>query len=275
MFSKLFGPRKPKAPPRDIEPLVGGLARRAAHIFRTDVPTRSQVGGSPKASSDLSWPRIAGRPLGFLAQIDLQELAARHTVNWLPSSGALLFFYDMKEQPWGFDPKHRGGWAIQYLSNVVTTSSPVPSDLPKEYVLPEASVAFSSVNTYPSAIEGLASLQLTDEELDRYCEFQEAQFSGKPQHQIDGYANPIQGEMELECQLVSNGLYCGDPSGYKDPRAKTLGQTADEWRLLLQLDSDDDLDVMWGDCGRLYFWIREDDARSRRFDLAWVILQCA
>jgi uncharacterized protein YwqG len=32
--------------------------------------------------------------------------------------------------------------------------------------------------------------------------------------------------------------------------------------------------VMWGDGGVLYFWIREADARARRFDQAWVVLQC-
>ena len=33
-------------------------------------------------------------------------------------------------------------------------------------------------------------------------------------------------------------------------------------------------DVMWGDAGIIYFWIRESDARARRFDASWVILQC-
>ena len=49
---------------------------------------------------------------------------------------------------------------------------------------------------------------------------------------------------------------------------------APEWRLLLQLDSDEAVDVMWGDVGTLYFWIRESDARAARFDRTWLILQC-
>lgn len=47
-----------------------------------------------------------------------------------------------------------------------------------------------------------------------------------------------------------------------------------EWRLLLQLDSDDASDMMWGDSGILYFWIREADARAGDFSNVWVILQC-
>ena len=40
-------------------------------------------------------------------------------------------------------------------------------------------------------------------------------------------------------------------------------------------DSDDDIEVMWGDMGILYFWVRESDARKRDFSAAWVVLQCS
>lgn len=32
--------------------------------------------------------------------------------------------------------------------------------------------------------------------------------------------------------------------------------------------------LMWGDAGCLYFRIRRDDLEARRFDQAWLILQC-
>lgn len=62
-----------------------------------------------------------------------------------------------------------------------------------------------------------------------------------------------------------------DPS---DAELKELSEGAKDWRLLLQFDSDDDLKVMWGDAGIIYFWIREQDARAGRFERAWVVLQC-
>jgi uncharacterized protein YwqG len=80
--------------------------------------------------------------------------------------------------------------------------------------------------------------------------------------------------MELECQLVTNGLYTGNPSGYQDPRRKTLEAGAIDWTLLLQIDSDDRVGMMWGDVGMLYFWIRRQDLASRKFDKVWTILQC-
>jgi uncharacterized protein YwqG len=81
--------------------------------------------------------------------------------------------------------------------------------------------------------------------------------------------------MELECQLASNGLYCGDTTGYSDPRAGELASGASEWKLLFQIDSDDALDFMWGDSGRLYYWVLKDEAQRGDFANAWLVLQCS
>jgi uncharacterized protein YwqG len=64
------------------------------------------------------------------------------------------------------------------------------------------------------------------------------------------------------------------PQGLADPRAKELEKNAHEWWLLLQVDSDDRASMMWADLGRVYFWIRGEDLRERRFERAWAILQC-
>ena len=80
--------------------------------------------------------------------------------------------------------------------------------------------------------------------------------------------------MELECELVSNGINCGRflPN---DPRVERLSKTSAQWSLLLQVDSDDDAGMMWGDVGRLYFWIRKSDLEDANFSDVWMILQCA
>jgi uncharacterized protein YwqG len=80
--------------------------------------------------------------------------------------------------------------------------------------------------------------------------------------------------MQLEAQLVTNGLYCGNASGYEDPRRASLEEHADDWILLLQLDSDDVGNFMWGDSGMLYYWIRKQDLCELRFDRVWMALQC-
>ena len=120
---------------------------------------------------------------------------------------------------------------------------------------------------------------MSDEDWERYWEFVgdfDAQFYTQDSglHHLLGHSANVQGDMQLEAQLVMNGLYCGNSSGYEDPRAGELESGADDWLLLLQLDSDDGAGVMWGDNGRLYFWIRSEDLRQLRFDKVWMTLQC-
>jgi uncharacterized protein YwqG len=67
----------------------------------------------------------------------------------------------------------------------------------------------------------------------------------------------------------------GNSSGYNDPRRPELEKGAADWQLLLQIDSDEkNLGVMWGDVGRVYFWIRRQDLGKRDFGNVWLILQC-
>lgn len=56
-------------------------------------------------------------------------------------------------------------------------------------------------------------------------------------------------------------------------RART-GATSSDWRLLLQLDTDDEAGWMWGDVGTLYFATRCSIAVPTAFDHAWMVFQC-
>jgi uncharacterized protein YwqG len=81
-------------------------------------------------------------------------------------------------------------------------------------------------------------------------------------HRLLGNPQAINAGMELECQLVSHGINLGSGSGHETPRAKELEAGARDWRLLLQIDTDEDNPGwMWGDGGRIYYWIREQELR--------------
>jgi uncharacterized protein YwqG len=95
---------------------------------------------------------------------------------------------------------------------------------------------------------------------------------GTPRHRMFGHPDQIQNEMRTECELVTNGIYTGDGSFVTHPRRAKLDKNGPLWRLLLQVDSDDAVGTMWGDVGRIYFWIREDALSARAFDRAWLIL---
>jgi uncharacterized protein YwqG len=148
-----------------------------------------------------------------------------------------------------------------------------PSNLTPEAIFPEAALVFEEALSLPSTMsERVRQLELTETEFDALCEFIEAYES--PAHHLLGHPQPVQDDMELECQLASNGVYCGDPAGYASPEAARLKAGARDWSLLLQLDTDEERSMMWGDAGRLYFWMRHLDLAARAFDKSWMILQC-
>jgi uncharacterized protein YwqG len=258
---------------RNINLLARALAMPGVHIMKVDEQTNSHFGGLPSLPSSVNWPQWQGSRLAFLARISLTELQRAQQVPWLPGEGALLFFYDADEQPWGYDPGHKGSSVVLHVPDL-DTSVALPDS--GDDCLPRLNLAFQSIETLPSiAREQVHSESFSERELVAYEQLREAPFRGLPKHQIAGLPAPIQSDdMELECQLASNGLYCGDEDAWDDPRVAALAPGAGEWRLLLQVDSDDDAGVMWGDCGTLYFWVRTQDAAAGHFDDIWVVLQC-
>lgn len=266
-----------EVPMRDIPRLVASLAEPAIHVVKSEAPSLSHFGGDPGLPPGIPWPERDRRRLDFLARLSLSEIQRAGAVEWLPASGALLFFYDLEQQPWGFDPKDRGGSRVLLVPDL-----PRPIDQPpgaggaKTPPLPHRNLSFRRIGVFPSwERECVAALALSDQESDAYSEHSGAVFGDEEKHQVSGFPAPVQGDdMALQCQLVTNGLYCGTAAGYKDPRAKELEPGAKQWRLLFQMDSDDELGVMWGDSGTLYCWVEEGRARAGDFANAWVVLQC-
>jgi uncharacterized protein YwqG len=265
-----------------LVPLLGGRVRQAVRakthrIEGVPVAGGSRIGGRPDLPADLPWPEHDGQPLMFLAQLDLAEVHSVHPSGELPAAGHLWFFYSLA-QPWGFDPKDAGGSRVFYRPpGTRLLPAEAPEGLPPDGRFKPCSVSFEAFEDIPEPEDDDPQLGGLDEnEADRYVELRNYISSGgqESSHKLLGFANPVQGAMELECQLVTNGVYCGDESGYRGPRAEALRDGLTEWRLLLQLDSDGEAGMMWGDLGRLYFWIRESDLRERRFESTWTILQC-
>ena len=175
---------------------------------------------------------------------------------------------------WGFDPEHREAWRVLWQPTDGTLATrPFPIELDESARFdPVPLAADVELRHVPWESSDVDMVAMSRDQQFAYADLLEA-----PDglcHRLLGHPDPLQGDMQLECQLVSNGLYCGNPSGYSDPRAKTLRRGAVEWRLLLQVDSDDDAGMMWGDGGRLFFWITNTALRNRRWDQCWLVLQC-
>jgi len=278
IFHRRFGTGRGDAAGRDVAALVAPLAAPAIHVVKTDAASRSHFGGSPDLPPGVPWPERDGERLGFLARLSLAEIHGTRPVDWLPGAGALLFFYDAERQPWGFDPKDRGGAAVLHVPDLPRPSPRRDAGPERDgSAIPLRNVSFRGIDVLPSPErEPVRALGLSDRETDQFVELAGSAFQGQPRHQVSGFPAPAQGDdMELECQLVTHGLYCGGPSGYEDERAPALAPGAADWRLLLQFDSDDDLGVMWGDCGLLYYWVEDQAARAGNFANTWLVLQCS
>src|SRR5216683_5486259 len=235
----------------------------------TDGLGRSRLGGQPDLPPSVHWPAYRRSPQSFIAQVNLAEARPQDHRELLPSAGLLSFFYDSEQSVWGFDPADNEAWAVIYTESL---ESLVRRDFPDALLERGRFRAMrlwpEDVVTYPRLESSdVAMLGMSGEEQEAYAEIVEDE-EGSPYHQFLGNPQPIQGDMQLECQLVSHGLYCGGPEGYNDPRAAELGLGAIDWRLLLQIDSDDDVGMMWGDVGRIYYWMHRDSMRQTDWDRA-------
>lgn len=244
----------------------------------------SKFGGCPDLPAGVAWFRTgADIPMSFVAQINFAEAAPYDLENKLPKHGMLYFFYDCSPDgmPWGFDPEDADGWKVYFYEGDAASLSrrAVPEDLEKDdngMVFDAARMCFEAAMELPSPESDLTnSLDLPDDNdlQDRYWEWLDEQ-AGELINKLLGHADPVQSGMELECEYVSHRIYCGNPDGYQIAKSKGLDKNAARWNLLMQVDSNEDTGMMWGDMGRLYLWITNEDLAARNFEKTWLILQC-
>lgn len=268
-------PPSPPAAPGGGPASLQDAGRPAALARATsDSTAPSHLGGTPELPTGVEWPKHQQQPLAFLARLDLSDIQAALPTDWLPAVGTLLFFYDAKNQPWGFDPKEAGSWKVVYAAAdtpLVATPSPRGAE-----TFGRVSLEFHPITTFSQ--EGFLSPsdEIDEEEREDLFEaLQEQAYGDFPHHQVGGVPDAVQNEgMEDECQLASHGVYCGDSAGYTSEEGQALMLGSSDWRLLFQIDSDEAPGWMWGDTGILYFWVRESDARQGDFSRVWVCLQC-
>lgn len=233
---------------------------------------QSKIGGKPDLPSGTNWPKTdENKPLSFIAQLNCSEISKFDDNNLLPQIGLLSFFYCAEQAAWGFDPKDKDRFKIIYTDKIDTLEKrEFPKDLEEYSIFPSNSLTLNKSLSLPNFDHFLIDGLLTDEESDNYFEI-----SGSSESHVLGYSDNIQGNMELECQLVTNGLYCGDPSGYNNPKSKELDKGKKDWILLLEVDSEEKAQMMWGDMGKLYFWIKKQDLLDKNFEKSWFCLQCS
>jgi uncharacterized protein YwqG len=261
-------------PLSDLISQIEQYSKPALHLVRNQEKVFSKLGGKPVLPLNVTWPEWNDMPLSFIAQFKCSEINAHNELPYFPSEGLFYIFYDQDQSTWGFDPEEKESWKVMFFENEnqKTNEMDIPDKVKSHGIYSELFVTGYKINTYPSYVR---DLHLTNEQDDFYCSYKLEAFKNKPKHIIGGYPNPQQGDdMDLECQLVSHGIYCGDAQGYNKPEAIGLKNGREDWMLLFQIDSDDNAKMMWGDVGMLYFWIKKEDLKRRYFSDVWMILQC-
>ncbi|AKF05036.1 YwqG family protein [Sandaracinus amylolyticus] len=249
--------------------------------------TRTRLGGAPLLPPGVAWPRSDRGPLSFVGQLDFRELqhaaqkcaAVRELDVALPTDGVLSLFYDVEEQPWGYDPAHASGFALVYAPDPARAVDVEP---------PEGAIPFDEEPLVAGAgltlpwpdDRAYASLEITGEAAERtyrdYVErFSLAQGRGIPalRQQVGGHAQWLQRDGRITAELASSGVHAGgDPRTWRSADLRRAESEAQSWRLLWQLKPEDDR-FTWVDLGTLYVLIRDEDLRAQRFERAWVVFQ--
>lgn len=196
----------------------------------------SRLGGDPDLASETPWPQVDGRPLAFVAQLDLAELELLGCASPLPALGLLSLF--VLPADIGF----ANTFALLYA----------PADTQLEPAQPPAALAegdrFAALALRPACglslppptARAVQRLGLSDAEAAAYREI--VSHGDQPLHRVLGHPALIQ---------------------TSDPRDDDA-----ELTLLMQVDSEDANAMYWGDCGRLYVWIAASNLAAARFDHA-------
>jgi uncharacterized protein YwqG/predicted DNA-binding protein (MmcQ/YjbR family) len=209
---------------------------------------QSKVGGVPDLPADWEWPLFDGKPLAFLAQVNLSEIPAGLPVEPLPKSGILYFFSKFGWQKedgdvhpdWEWTRSKEAGYSQVLYANLPYSAVLTRRDKPEGIkTFNTAAVEFLHRPSLPRASDfcrdpAINPLGWSEDECDRfddlYFEFYDLWLRENKvtaEHQLLGYASPIQSEI-----------------------------TTDATRLLCEIGSDYyNADMMWGDGGSIYFII--------------------
>ena len=252
----------------------------------------TRLGGWPDLASDERWPMWRGRPMAFLAQIDLERAHAQIPNLMVPKKGVLSFFlgcgedtYDKDGDPrerymvdllLGSEAEHEDGWKVIYtpcnesLVRKIYDQAPLP-----ELFDPAECAPKPGGKTFPDEQTAIFSQWAwSDEVVDRYSALLEK--VNPPEDDEEAYTNQLLGQPaliqftppELFCASASSGL---DPwSSIEEPQAR---EGSRDWCLLLQLVSDHHADFCWGDAGHIYFYADRERIKVGDFSKTWLFFE--
>ena len=249
----------------------------------TLAPDASYLGGSPGLPPRFDWPYAGDVPLVFVGQINLADLPPLPgpDADLLPREGVLsLFLFDDYPVP----APLRGSGLVLYLADSTTLVTTTPAHEPRGTTLPllalSASVAPPTLPGWEQPFYPLLLDTFQDGERDPYgkaADLMRDVLLGDDglvlgeddvKHQLLGYPYVLQSDALAEAAMDESHEAGEEPLA---PTSRAFAERAAGWRLLWQVDSEDDF--LLGDGGVLQVLMREGDLRARRFDRARIVWQ--
>lgn len=232
-----------------IKPYIVIRAEKNDHL----VLWQSKLGGLPYLPKGYEYPKgVQGNPLFLLAQINFEEVPC---LEGFPQEGILQFYIaddDFYGANWD-NPTQQEGFRVIYFPTISKTEDDLVTDfsfLPEPKGLPffgSSSLQFNK-KVAPVGYTDYEFEQFADKEEDIWEEYAE-KFSSEG-HKIGGYAHFTQ----------------------EDPRSNK--ESLEKYILLLQIDTDNAVDIMWGDSGVGNFFITQTDLEKLDFSKVFYTWDC-
>lgn len=239
----------------DLSELTPRILRLAEPCLRLETRRASvavggsKVGGDPDLPAGAAWPAVDGRPMTFLAQLDLAEVA-QQIASPLPPSGLLSFFFDRSDVHEGQDVC-RVEWSRGAIER---HASPAGLEL-----LHECEVTFAPYTSVPSWRAGESAFDdevadLTPAQRDELSDWRwsidhELGGDAGPRHQLLGHPDGFLQDILLQ-RRGADAM----------PGSADLRAHARRYRSLLGLGFDEHVGLDWHDAGGAIWYLIESSA---------------
>jgi len=216
---------------------------------------QSKLGGLPYMPKGSEYPTDSkGNPLFLLAQINFAQVPE---LEGLPQEG-ILQFYIADGDNYGLDfdnPTQQDRFRVLYFPNVSKSEADLVTDFS---FLPQPKF-FPLLNGSSCALEfaeNAMPVNIEDFQFDTFMgENFFAQFGEKEEEIIREYLD----EFKADGHRIGGYAYFTQ----EDPRQYFAG--GEEYRLLLQIDTDSNIDLIWGDNGVGHFFMTQTDLDNLDF----------
>ncbi|EMY3479102.1 DUF1963 domain-containing protein [Flavobacterium psychrophilum] len=208
---------------------------------------KSQFGGEPYFEIGENWPQSKnGVNLSYVFQIYISSEFE------LPKNIKLIqFFYDFEEMPWSTEDD---GWFVKIYEELNPEKITKLNKPNEQENIDYCEIKFEKVKSLPDW-EGI------DEHNKAVADFISELNNEEPYETYDEIVKELTGQDDYQSQI---GGYPKWLQGENTPQ----NEKGENLKLLIEMDSQDDAGIMWGDSGLLYFFY---DEKSKKVEFE---LQC-